>query len=353
MSVPDFSVVIPVYNEEKNISELYRRLTNTMKGMTWSYEVMFVNDGSRDGTFNRLKAIQAEDPHVKILDLARNFGHQAAVTAGIDHAVGKAVIVMDGDLQDPPEVIPEFVERWRQGYDVVYAIRRKRKESLMKRLAYASFYRFLRAMSDTDLPLDAGDFSLMDQRVVAVLRQMPERNRFVRGLRSWVGFNQVGVEYERSRRYEGEPKYTLKALVALATNGFVSFSKLPLRIATYLGVLVSVLAFLAGLAIVILRLVAEVKPQGWTSLMVVVLFLGGVQLITVGIVGEYIGHVLDEVRQRPAYIVRECSRVGDDQEMSSPWEGAAARASYGRSSHQPAMHASSAVQAMTESSDLG
>jgi dolichol-phosphate mannosyltransferase len=339
MNAFDFSVVIPVYNEEKNIRELYRRLTNTMEGLARPYEVIFVNDGSRDGTLNHLKAIQAQDPHVKVLDLARNFGHQAAVTAGIDHAVGKAVIVMDGDLQDPPEVILEFVERWQQGYDVVYAVRGKRKESILKRLAYASFYRFLRAMSDTDLPLDAGDFSLMDRKVVAVLRQMPERNRFVRGLRSWVGFNQVGVEYERAKRYEGEPKYTLKALVGLATNGFVSFSKLPLRLATYLGVLVSVLAFLAGLAVVILRLVAEVKPQGWTSLMVVVLFLGGVQLITVGIVGEYIGHVLDEVRQRPAYIVREWSRGGDDREVSSSWEGVTAQASHSRSSHQPAIHA--------------
>lgn len=352
MNAPDLSVVIPTYNEEENIHELYCRLSNTMKGLARPYEVIFVNDGSRDGTLNRLKAIQVQDPHIRILDLARNFGHQAAVTAGLDHAVGKAVIVMDGDLQDPPEVIPEFVERWRQGYDVVYAIRTKRKESLLKRLAYALFYRFLGAVSDADLPLDAGDFSLMDQKVVAVLRQMPERNRFVRGLRSWVGFNQVGVEYERAKRYEGESKYTLKALMGLATNGFVSFSKLPLRIATYLGVLVSVLAFLAGLGILILRLAAEVKPQGWTSLMVVVLFLGGVQLITVGIAGEYIGHVLDEVRQRPAYIVREWSQGGEDQGTNRPWEGAT-RASYGRSSYQPAIHAQPAVQAMTQSGDLG
>lgn len=347
MNVPDFSIVIPVYNEEENIPELYRRLTNVMESLARPYEVIFVNDGSRDGTLNRLKALQAHNPSFRILNLARNFGHQAAVTAGIDHAVGKAVIVIDGDLQDPPEVIPELVKRWQQGYDVVYAIRKKRKESLPKCLAYALFYRLLKAVSDTDLPLDAGDFSLIDQKVAAILRQMPERNRFVRGLRSWVGFEQIGVEYERGKRYEGKSKYTLKALVSLATNGFVSFSKLPLRVAIYAGVLVSILAFLAGLAIVILRLLTAIEPQGWTSLIVVVLFLGGIQLITVGIVGEYVGRVYDEVRQRPSYIVRDWIGSDNGKEAIGACQAATIRASYNQSICQSVIH----TRAETEDSD--
>jgi dolichol-phosphate mannosyltransferase len=215
---------------------------------------------------------------------------------------------MDGDLQDPPEVIPDLVARWQEGYEVVYAVRTRRKEGLFKRLAYGSFYRLMHWMADTEIPLDAGDFSLIDRRVATALRQLPERNRFVRGLRSWVGFKQIGVPFERAQRYEGESKYGLRALVGLATSGFVSFSKLPLRIATYLGMLVSGVAFLAALAVLILRLVTEVEPQGWTSVIVVVLFLGGVQLVTLGILGEYLGYVLDEVRRRPPYVVREWRR---------------------------------------------
>jgi dolichol-phosphate mannosyltransferase len=306
--IPDFSVVVPVYEEAENLRELHRRLTTTMKGLDRPYEVIFVNDGSQDDTLDHLRAIQARDPNVSILDLARNFGHQAAVTAGLDYAVGRAVIIMDGDLQDPPEVIPDLVARWQEGYEVVYAVRTRRKEGLFKRLAYGSFYRLMHWMADTEIPLDAGDFSLIDRRVATALRQLPERNRFVRGLRSWVGFKQIGVPFERAQRYEGESKYGLRALVGLATSGFVSFSKLPLRIATYLGMLVSGVAFLAALAVLILRLVTEVEPQGWTSVIVVVLFLGGVQLVTLGILGEYLGYVLDEVRRRPPYVVREWRR---------------------------------------------
>lgn len=304
---PSFSIVIPVYEEEGNLRQLHRRLTRTMEDLARPYEVIFVNDGSEDGTLACLRAIQARDPNVKVLDLARNFGHQAAITAGLDHAAGEAVIVLDGDLQDPPEVIPQLVTRWQQGYDVVYAVRTKRKEGLLKRIAYGVFYRLMRLMTDTEIPLDAGDFCLIDRRVATALGQLPERNRFVRGLRSWVGFKQVGVPFERARRHEGQSKYSLAALVGLATSGFVSFSKLPLRAATYLGILVSGLAFLSALGFFILRLVTKVEPQGWTSVIVVVLFLGGVQLVSLGILGEYLGYILDEVRQRPPYIVREWS----------------------------------------------
>jgi dolichol-phosphate mannosyltransferase len=282
-----------------------------MKDMRYTYELIFVNDGSFDTTLDRLKALQAQDPHISLLDLARNFGHQAAVTAGIDHAAGRAVIVIDGDLQDPPEVIPDLVARWQEGYEVVYAIRTRRKEGALKRLAYGAFYRLMQFMADTEIPLDAGDFSLIDRRAAKVLRQLPERNRFVRGLRSWVGFRQIGVPFERAERHEGQSKYTLRALVGLATSGFISFSKLPLRIATYLGTLVSGMAFLSALAFVVLRLVTEVEPRGWTSVIVVVLFLGGVQLVTLGILGEYLGYVLDEVRRRPPYVVREWRRGQD------------------------------------------
>jgi dolichol-phosphate mannosyltransferase len=311
MENPDLSVVVPVYNEEENILELHRRLTGVMKDMRYTYELIFVNDGSFDTTLDRLKALQAQDPHISLLDLARNFGHQAAVTAGIDHAAGRAVIVIDGDLQDPPEVIPDLVARWQEGYEVVYAIRTRRKEGALKRLAYGAFYRLMQFMADTEIPLDAGDFSLIDRRAAKVLRQLPERNRFVRGLRSWVGFRQIGVPFERAERHEGQSKYTLRALVGLATSGFISFSKLPLRIATYLGTLVSGMAFLSALAFVVLRLVTEVEPRGWTSVIVVVLFLGGVQLVTLGILGEYLGYVLDEVRRRPPYVVREWRRGQD------------------------------------------
>ena len=297
------SVVIPVHNEQSNVPELYRRLRLTLEALTDSYKILYVNDGSSDGTLEALLAIQKQNARVEILDLARNFGHQAAVAAGIDHAIGDAVVVMDGDLQDPPEVISQFVECWEKGYDVVYAVRKTRQEGMFKRLAYATFYRILRALADVDIPLDAGDFSLVDAKVVRALRLLPERRRFIRGLRSWVGYRQIGVPYDRPGRYSGETKYTLSKLVHLATSGLVSFSKIPLRLSAYLGLLVSLVAFAAAILVIGLRVIAQVEPQGWTSLMVVVLFLGGIQMITMGIIGEYVGYVLDEVKQRPTYIV--------------------------------------------------
>jgi polyisoprenyl-phosphate glycosyltransferase len=301
----DICVVVPCYNEIESIPELYHRLTTTMSNLSSSYEFLFVNDGSCDRTLDFLKEIQTHDKHIRILDLARNFGHQAAVSAGLDHAMGKAVVVMDADLQDPPEVIPELVARWQEGYDVVYGIRTKRKEGLPKRLAYAVFYRLLKAASGMEMPLDAGDFALLDGTVVTALRSLPERNRYLRGLRSWVGFSQLGVRYERSSRQKGKSKYSIKLLLELASSGFVSFSRFPLRIAVYAGVVISTIAFFAGLITIGVYLSSSVEPQGWTSLMVVILFLGGIQLLTVGIIGEYVGHILDEVKQRPIYIVRQ------------------------------------------------
>jgi len=298
------SVVVPVYNEEANIPELYCRLTETMAGLGEPYEFVLVDDGSQDRSLELLAEIQRRDPdHVRVISLARNFGHQAAISAGLDQARGRVVIVMDGDLQDPPEVIPQFVEKWRQGFHVVYAIREKRKECIPKRAAYHLFYLLLRSISKIDIPLEAGDFCLMDRCVVDVLTALPERNRFVRGLRSWVGFKQVGLAYERDARFAGRSKYTFSKLVGLALDGLISFSSLPLRLATMLGFGVSALSLAAAAYYLIKKLTIGVGPPGFATQVVLISFLGGVQLITIGVIGEYIGHVLDEVKRRPAYVV--------------------------------------------------
>lgn len=302
----EFSIVVPVYNEQDNIAELYRRLAEMMAKLGEPWELILVDDGSRDRSLELLKALQMHDPvHVRVISLARNFGQQRAISAGLDYARGRAVIVMDGDLQDPPEVIPRFVDRWREGFQVVYAIREKRKEHVLKRMTYRSFYLILRAISRTDIPLDSGDFCLMDRCVVDVLTSLPERNRFVRGLRSWVGFRQVGLAYERDARFGGNPKYTFKRLVSLALDGLISFSYLPLRLATMLGFGVSALSLLAAAYFLVIKLTRGLQPPGFATLVVLLLFLGGVQLITIGVIGEYIGHILEEVKSRPAYVVQQ------------------------------------------------
>ena len=259
----------------------------------------------KDAACELLRQFRTDDPRVKYIRLARNFGHQAALTAGLAHAAGQAVLVMDGDLQDPPEVIPELVERWQEGYEVVYAIRRHRKEPPTQRLAYALFYRLLSRVASLHIPLDAGDFCLMDRRVVDQLNALPERNRFLRGLRSWVGFRQTGVEYERQARYAGRTKYDFWRLTRLAVDGLVSFSFLPLRIASSIGFLVSVVSMIVAFYYLVLRLSGSQEPAGFAAIIVAVLFLGGVQLITIGIMGEYVGRIFDEVKSRPVYIVLE------------------------------------------------
>ena len=303
----EFSIVIPIYNEEENIPELHRRLTEVMIDLEEPYELVFVDDGSRDRSLDLLRERQTRDPCVRVVSLARNFGHQRAVSAGLDHAYGSAVIVIDGDLQDPPEVIPQFVDKWQEGYQVVYAIREKRKEHVLKRMVYHSFYLLLRSVSRVDIPLEAGDFCLMDRCVVDVLISLPERNRFVRGLRSWVGFRQVGLAYERDARFAGKTKYTFRKLAGLALDGLISFSCLPLRLATMLGFAVSALSLLAAAYYLIKGLTSGLQPPGFATLVVLLLFLGGVQLITIGVVGEYIGHVLEEVKGRPTYVVQHVS----------------------------------------------
>jgi dolichol-phosphate mannosyltransferase len=292
-------------NEEAVLPALYERVTRVMEGVGERFELVFVDDGSTDGTLDLLRALARSDPRVRVLSFSRNFGHQAAVTAGLRAARAAAVIVMDGDLQDPPEVIPQLVARWHEGYEVAYAVRRQRKEGWLKRHAYDLFYRVLRAIAYVQVPVDAGDFALMDRRVVDVLNAMPERNRFVRGIRAWVGYRQVGVEYERAARTRGESKYSLGRLVLLALDGLISYSYAPLRLVANVGFLISSSAFLLIAYLVASKLLHGVAVAGWTSTAAIILFLGGIQLVALGVIGEYVGRIFDEVKQRPDYIVRE------------------------------------------------
>jgi polyisoprenyl-phosphate glycosyltransferase len=300
---PLVSVVVPLCNEEPSVDELYRRLAAALDASGVSYEVIAVDDGSADATGARLDELADTDDRLVVLHLSRNFGHQAAVSAGIDHAQGEAVVVMDGDLQDPPEVVPQFIAAWREGYDVVYGVRRHRKESLFKRLGYAAFYRLWNAISDLDIPLDSGDFCLMDRRVVEVLTHLPERMRFIRGLRSFVGFRQVGLPYERAAREAGSSKYNLSALVGLAIDGLVSFSGYPLRLVTHLGLTTICVAFALLAWVLFDAWVTQSAPPGWASTIVVVLFMSSVILLCQGIVCEYLRLIFLEVKRRPTYIV--------------------------------------------------
>jgi dolichol-phosphate mannosyltransferase len=306
------SVVVPIYNEAENLPELQRRLTGVLGSLPLDYEVILVNDGSKDASLSLLRAMALADPRLKVIDLSRNFGHQAALFAGICRASGDVIIMMDGDLQDPPEIIPQLVESWRQDHDVVYAVRKKRKENWLKRAAYAGYYRILRSIANVPIPVDSGDFSLIDRKIAELIRQMPERHGFLRGLRSWVGFKQTGLVYERDARYAGRTKYTIGKLFRLAFDGLVSYSYLPLRISFVLGTIVSAFAFLLASIYLLQKLLADhFIPQGFTTLAILVLFLGGVQLLSVGLLGEYVGRIFDEVKRRPDFIEREAIGFDD------------------------------------------
>jgi dolichol-phosphate mannosyltransferase len=300
---PELSVVVPLFDEEANVAELYRRLTETLAGLDRSYELVWVNDGSRDRTAFLADRLAQEDERLTVIHLSRNFGHQAAVSAGLDHACGEAVVVMDSDLQDPPEVIGRLVEAWREGHDVVYAIRTRRKEGLVKRAGYFVFYRLLRAIGDLEVPLDSGDFCLMDRRVVDALRSLPERERFIRGLRAFVGFNQIGITYERDARHAGKSKYTLGRLVRLALDGLVNFSGFPLALVAYLGFFSLALALILTAWVCIDGMRDQATPRGWASTIIVVLYMGSVQLLGLGIVAQYLRRIFHEVKQRPTYLV--------------------------------------------------
>jgi dolichol-phosphate mannosyltransferase len=303
---PDYSIVVPAYNEENTLAEFYARLAKVLQSLDGGSEILFVNDGSTDETERILQQLHQKDPRVRILHLSRNFGHQVAITAGIDLAQGRACLIMDADLQDPPEVIPEMVRLWHAGFEVVYGLRKKRLGESRFKLASASlFYRALKHLARIEIPQNVGDFRLLDRKVVDALKTLPERNRFVRGLVSWVGFRQTDLLYERDGRFAGETKYPFLKMLQFALDGITSFSATPLRLATWMGLLCSFASFLLILWVIGAKLFTDRTVLGWASLMVVVLLIGGVQLLTIGILGEYIGRIFDEAKQRPLYLIRE------------------------------------------------
>jgi dolichol-phosphate mannosyltransferase len=301
-----YSITIPVYNEAEVVLTLYGRLTQVMEMLGEPYEMIFINDGSSDDSAKLLRELRTKDNRVKFVSFSRNFGHQIAITAGLDYSSGEVVVVMDADLQDPPEVIPQLIEKWREGYDVVFAVREKREgESLFKRMTATLFYRLFRRLTATDILLDAGEFRLMSRRAVEALSAIRERNRFVRGLASWIGFRQTSITFTRDARYTGETKYSLTKMVKLALNGITSFSALPLQLATYLGFIASLLSLVYIAYAIAIKVFTNHAVPGWASIMVAILFIGGVQLISLGIIGEYISRIYDEVKQRPLYLVDE------------------------------------------------
>ncbi len=303
---PTLSVVAPCFNEEGVLHELYRRVCEVLEGSGESWELILVNDGSRDRTPEIMRALHSQDSRVKVIDFARNFGHQIAVTVGMDYARGDAVVLIDADLQDPPELILEMLTKWREGYEVVYAVRSERKgETWFKEFTAKAFYRIIYKITDIDIPMDTGDFRLMDRKVVEALKTMREKHRFMRGMSVWVGFKQTGVKYARAERYAGETKYPLKKMLKFAMDGITSFSYFPLQLATYIGFVSAAIAVLGIIITVILRLSGSHAFYGQATTLVSVLFLGGVQLICLGILGEYLGRIYDEVKGRPLYIVRE------------------------------------------------
>jgi len=311
---PLLSVVVPLYNEEGNVAALLERIAAIVTALPGapSYEIVLVNDGSTDATIVRIRDEMTRRANIVLVDLSRNFGHQIAATAGVEIARGSAVVLMDGDLQDPPELIAEFLAKYREGYDVVYAVRRTRKgESPFKLLTASLFYRTIRKLTRVSIPVDTGDFRLMSRRVVEALKRSPERHRFLRGLVSWVGYRQTGVEYDRDERHSGVTKYPFTKMMSFAVDGITSFSDVPLRFASYVGFGASAIALLLAIVIAVFKISNINPPQferGWASTITAVLFLGGVQLISLGILGEYIGRIYDEVKGRPLYLISEIER---------------------------------------------
>ncbi len=300
------SVVVPMYFEEKVAQECYRRLTEVMEKVNYNYELVFINDGSTDNTLPILRGIAEEDERVKVIDFSRNFGHQVAVTAGVDNALGDAIVIIDADLQDPPELIPEMIKLWENGYDVVYAKRKKRKgESAFKLATAKYFYKFLDYMSDIRIPKDTGDFRLIGRNVADAFKAMPEKNRFIRGMIAWAGYKQIPIEYERDKRFAGETKYPLKKMIKLAADGIISFSSKPIKVVMYLGFFSIFICFAVFLYSIISKLVGGNVARGWTSIMVTLTFLGGIQLLSLGMIGQYIARIYDESKKRPLYLIRE------------------------------------------------
>jgi dolichol-phosphate mannosyltransferase len=303
---PEYSLVVPIFNEEETLSELVRRLTLLLDTLDGPAEVVLVDDGSSDRSYELMVAARETDPRFKVLRLSRNFGHQIAITAGMDAAAGNAVIVMDADLQDPPEVVLEMATRWREGFDVIYGVREERAgDTRFKKATASAFYRLLRRISNIDVPLDVGDFRLVDRRALEAFKSMRETNRYVRGMFSWIGFRQVGVTFQRDERFAGDTKYPLTKMLKFATDGVVSFSAAPLRFALNLGFAVSALSFAFGVLALVFKLAGFYSIPGLASIAVFVAFLGGIQLLVLGLMGEYIARIHDEVKDRPLYLVRD------------------------------------------------
>ncbi len=315
------SILAPVYNEEKVLPELYRRVRNVMDETGESWELLLVNDGSRDRSAELIAALSAQDKRVKGISFSRNFGFQIAVTAGLDHARGEAVILADADLQDPPEVFPEMITRWREGYDVVYGVRQSREgETWFKLFTAKLFYRIIYRITDINIPLDTGDFRLMDRRVVDAIRRMPERNRFLRGMVPWVGYRQIGVPYQRQARFAGDSKFSsVRQMLPFAVDAITSFSYFPLQLATYFGFACAGLALIAIVLVILVRLLGPETPLlGQATTLVAVLFLGGVQLISLGIIGEYLGRIYDEVKARPLYLIDKKWGFAEEEKANRP-----------------------------------
>ena len=309
------SIIIPVLNEEKNLPILYERIRKNLEG--FKYEIIFVNDGSDDHSQKAIEKIISKDKNIKLINLSRNFGHQIAISCGIDYAQGDAAVIIDADLQDPPEIIPPMIKKWQEGFDVVYAVRKAREgESILKKLTASIFYRLMRVLSGTKIPLDTGDFRLISKKVILVLRRTREYQRFMRGLIGWVGFSQVGIEFERGKRFSGKTKYPLFSMIKFALDGILSFSLMPLRIVSILGI-VTVAILLLLIFYSLYRTVIGQTVPGWASTTIIILFLGSIQLISIGIIGEYLGRIYEEVKGRPLYIIDSVLGIGDSRDKTN------------------------------------
>lgn len=310
-----YSVVVPAYNEQEVLEETYRRLTEVMEQTKETYEIIFINDGSRDRTYEIAESLCKRDSRIKLINFSRNFGHQIAVTAGMEYSSGQAIVIIDADLQDPPHVILEMIKKWKEGYDVVYGQRLKREgETFFKKFTAKCFYRLLNKMTSMEIPVDTGDFRLIDRKVCDVMNQLKEKNRYVRGLVSWVGFKQTAVEYKRESRFAGETKYPLKKMIKLATDAILSFSYKPLRLAGFVGGILSACSFIYLIVVIIQKLFTETTQPGWASIFAIILFFNGVSLILHSITGEYVGRIYEETKNRPLYIVRKTINFDAEKE---------------------------------------